>query len=296
MTDPGTPRTTPRRRRGRRLLIGLALLVAILVAADFGTAAIFEYQVSKRARDQFHLTDDPAVKVHGFSFLAQAISGEYDNVSIDAKGVPVQHTLRDLEVHVDLIGVQAPLGDLLSGSLKEVHIREVDGQVRVKASDVNRAISATKNPLIRSITNLTIDPISEADAQSDPDERTEEQQIAAERAEELEDDDDNKAGAKICASGNIGGEDTDFCAYGLIKLVDKAKAKFIPSRLEVKNSVLGSGSLTPDLEAGILKMLTVTLDPGELPFTVTPTAVNVDQGVLSVEGKAFDVVLGGSGG
>src|SRR5262249_6905288 len=142
---------------------------------------------------------------------------------------------------------------------------------------------------------LTIDPISEADAQTDPDDRTDEQQVAAERAEELEDDDDNKAGAKICASGDIGGEDTDFCAYGLISLVEGAKAKFTPSRLEVTNSVLGTGSLPPQLESAILQMLTVTLDPGELPFTVAPTAVNVDTGVLSVEGKAFDVVLGGGG-
>ena len=297
MTDPGRPRTQPRRRRRtRRLVITLAVIVGLLVAADFGAAAIFEYQVSKRAREQFHLTDDPAVKVHGFSFLFQAISGEYGHVSIDAKGVPVQDTLRDLEVHVDLMGVVAPLGELVSGSLKEVKVREVEGEVRVKSSDVSRAILENKNPLISSITNLTIDPISEADAESNPDDRTEEEQAAAERAEELEDDDDTKAGAKICASGDIGGEETDFCAYGLIQLVEAAKAKFTPSRLEVRNSVLGSGELPKQFEAGILRMLTVTLDPGELPFTVTPTAVTVEQGVLSVKGKAFDVVLGGSDG
>jgi hypothetical protein len=210
--------------------------------------------------------------------------------------VPVQDTLRDLEVHVDLMGVVAPLGDLVSGSLKEVRVREVEGQVRVKASDVSRAILENKNPLVSSITNLTIDPVSESDAKSDPDDRTEEEQAAAERAEELEDEDDTKAGAKICATGDIGGEETDFCAYGLIQLVEAAKAKFTPSRLEVRNSVLGSGELPKQFEDGILQMLTVTLDPGELPFTVTPTAVNVEPGVLSVKGKAFDVVLGGSGG
>lgn len=96
--------------------------------------------MSKRARDQFGLADDPAVKVGGFSFLAQAISGEYGHVTIDAKGVPVEDTLRDLEVHIELRDVQAPLGELVSGSLKEVKVGEVEGQVKVKASDVNRAI------------------------------------------------------------------------------------------------------------------------------------------------------------
>jgi len=296
MSTPGRSHPAPRRRRRtRRIVISLVVLLALLVAADFGAAAVFEYQVSKRAREQFNLTDDPSVKVHGFSFLAQAVSGEYGHVAIDAKGVPVQDTLRDLEVHVDLMGVLAPLGDLVSGTLQGVRVREVEGQVRVKASDVNRAILENENPLVSSITNLTIDPISEQDAKSDPEERTDEQQAAAERAEELEDDDDTRAGARICATGDIGGEETEFCAFGLIALVD-AKAKFTPSRLALGNSVLGSGQLPEQFEAGILQMLTVTLDPGELPFTVTPTAVNVEPGVLSVKGKAFDVVLGGSGG
>lgn len=294
MTDPAKPRTAPRKRRSRtvrRLVIWLAVLIGLLVVADFGAAAIFEYQVSKRARDQFELADDPSVKVGGFSFLAQAISGEYDHVTIDAKGVPVQDTLRDLEVHVDLMGVQAPLGDLLSGSLESVQVREVEGQVRVKASDVNRAVLQNDNPVISSITNLTIEPVSEQDVATDPDERTDEEQEAAEQAE-LAEIEDTTAGARICATGDIGGEETDFCAYGIISLVD-AKMTFTPGRLEIRNAVLGTGQLPEQFEAGVIKALTITLDPGELPFTVTPTAVNVDSGVLSVKGKAKDVVLGG---
>ncbi|OLF07923.1 hypothetical protein BU204_35180 [Actinophytocola xanthii] len=292
-TDTDKPRVGPRRRRRtRRLVITLLVLLGLLVVADFGAAAVFEYQVSKRAREQFNLTDDPSVKVHGFSFLAQAISGEYDHVAIDAKGVPVQDTLRDLEVHVDLMGVLAPLGALVSGTLQGVEVREVEGQVRVKASDVNRAILETQNPLVSSITNLTIDPVSEPDAQTNPDERTDEEQAAAERAAELESDDDTQAGARICATADIGGEETDFCAFGLIKLVED-KVNFVPGRLELRNSVLGSGALPEQFEASLLQMLRITLEPGELPFTVTPTAVTVEPGVLSVKGKAWDVMLGG---
>lgn len=293
-TDPGTPRAKPRRRRRtRRLVITLVVVLGLLVVADFGAAAMFEYQVSKRAREQFSLTDDPSVKVHGISFLTQAISGEYDHVAIDAKGVPVQDTLRDLEVHVDLMGVIAPLGDLVSGELRGVRVREVEGQVRVKASDVTRALLENENPLISSITNLTIDPISEQDAQTNPDERTDEEQAAAERAEELENEDDTMAGARLCATVDLGGEETDLCAFGLITLVD-AKASFAPARLELSNSVLGDGGRFPEvIEAQLLEALKVTLDPGELPFTVTPTAVSVEPGVLSVKGKAWDVLFGG---
>jgi hypothetical protein len=293
-TTETTPRPVPRKRRSktvRRLVITFAVLLGLLVVADFGAAAIFEYQVSKRARDQFGLTDDPAVKVGGFSFLAQAISGQYGHVTIDAKGVPVEETLRDLEVHIELRDVQAPISELVSGSLKEVKVREVEGQVRVKASDVNRAVAANKSPVIRSVTNLTIDPVSEQDVATDPDQRTSAEQEAAERAAEAEVE-DTTAGARICATVDIGGEDTELCAFGIISLVD-AKMTFTPGRLQLRNSVLGDGQLPPLLDAAAKQALNFTLDPGELPFTVTPTAVTVESGVLSVKGTASDVVLGG---
>ncbi len=293
MTETSS-RPAPRKRRKtvRRLVITLVVLLGLLVVADFGAAAIFEYQVSKRAREQFKLADDPAVKVGGFSFLAQAFSGEYGHVTIDAKGVPVEDTLRDLEVHIELRDVQAPLGELVGGSLKEVKVREVEGQVKVKASDVNRAVTENENPVISSITNLTIEPVSEQDVATDPDDRTDAEQEAADKAAEAEIE-DTTAGAQICATADLASEETEFCAYGIISLVD-AKMTFTPGRLELRNSVLGSGKLPPMLDAEVKKQLTFTLDPGELPFTVTPTAVLVESGVLSVKGTASDVVLGGS--
>jgi hypothetical protein len=293
MTDT-QPRPAPRKRRSRavrRLVITFVVLLGLLVVADFSAAAIFEYQVSKRARDQFGLTDDPSVKVGGFSFLAQAVSGEYGHVTIDAKGVPVEDTLKDLEVHIEMRDVQAPLGELVSGSLKEVKIREVEGQVKVKASDVNRALTGIENNFIKSITNVTIDPVSEQDVMTDPDDRTEAEQEAAERAAEAEIE-DTTAGARICATIDLAGDETEACAYGIISLVEGAKMSFTPNRVELSNSVLDGGQLSPDLDAGIKQALTFTLNPGELPFTVTPTAVTVEPGVLSVKGTAEDVVLG----
>jgi hypothetical protein len=276
----------------RRLVITFIVLVGLLVVADFGAAAIFEYQVSKRARDQFGLSDDPAVKVGGFSFLAQAVSGEYGHVTIDAKGVPVEDTLRDLEVHIEMRGVQAPLGELVSGSLKEVKIREVEGQVKVKASDVNRALARVENNFIKAITNVTIDPVPEQDVLSDPEDRTDAEQEAAERAAEAEIE-DTTAGARICATVDLAGDETELCAFGIISLVEGAKMTFAPNRIELTNSVLDGGALSPELDTLIKQALTFTLDPGELPFTVSPTAVTVEPGVLSVKGTATDVVLGG---
>jgi hypothetical protein len=230
MTEtPSRPAPRKRRKTVRRLVITFLVLLGLLVVADFGAAAIFEYQVSKRARDQFGLADDPSVKVGGFSFLAQAVSGEYSHVTIDAKGVPVEDTLQDLEVHIEMRDVQAPLGELVSGSLKEVKIREVEGQVKVKASDVNRALAGIKNNFIKAITNVTIDSVSEQDVLTDPDERTDAEQDAAERAAEAEIE-DTTAGARVCATIDLAGDATEACAYGIISLVEGAQMMFARRR------------------------------------------------------------------
>jgi hypothetical protein len=273
----------------RRLVITLAVVLGLLVVADFAAAAVFEHEVSKRARTHFNLADDPSVKVGGFSFLAQAISGEYDLVTVDAKGVPVKDTLRDVEVHADLMGVVAPLGELLSGTSNGVQIREVEGQVRIKASDVNRAISENENEVVKTFTKLTVDPVSERTATTKPDGNTDEQEEATE-ATETEDD---TAGVRMCGTADIAGQSTDFCVFGIVSL-QQAKIRISPRRMEIRNS-LTSGSLPLALQERFLAPFTVPLDPGGLPFAVTPTAVKVEPGMVSVKGVAYNVALSGSG-
>src|SRR5262245_66556662 len=96
MASPSTPTRAPGRRSRtiRRLVIALVVLLGLVVVADFVTAAIFEHEVSKRARDKFGLADDPSVRVHGFSFLLQAFSGEYDHGTVVAQVVSVRVSVR----------------------------------------------------------------------------------------------------------------------------------------------------------------------------------------------------------
>jgi hypothetical protein len=285
MTNPGRPRTAPKRRRSkaiRRLVIALVVLIGLLVIADFASAAIFEHEVSKRARTQFGLSDDPDVTVGGFSFLLQAFSGEYDKITVDAKGVPVKDTLRDVEVYVELKGVHAPFGDLISGNVKSIRVDEADGEVRVKASDVNRALAKNENNLVKSISQLTIDPISQAEI-TDPNAKP----PPAGTKEPV----GTTAGAKICATADIAGQSTSFCAFGNVTLVNQ-KIAFAPSRITFGNA-LSSGSLPESFKAPLQQLLAFNLDQGTLPFKVTPTAVTVASGLLTVEGTAANVSLSG---
>lgn len=285
MTNPRPP-AAPKRRRSkalRRSVVALVVLAGLLVAADFGAAAIVEHEVSKKAQQQFGLRDHPAVEIGGFSFLLQAFSGEYDSVTVDAQGVPV-NTLRDVEVHAELRGVQAPLSDVVGGTLKGVPVREVRGQLRVKATDVNRAIQANAQPVLASITNLTIAPAAE-ELVADPDAEV------AETEAEIADRAGETAGVKLCGTVDIAGQSTELCVYSLIALNDGGIA-VQPKRLELKNKI-SSAKIPPAIQEKVLPLFGVELNPGELPFAVTPTEVKVESGSLAVQGTATGIVLGG---
>jgi len=288
MTNPGRPSAAPKRRRAktiRRLVIALVVLVGLLVIADFAAAAVFEHEVSKRARDQFGLSDDPEVTVGGFSFLLQAFSGEYDKVTVKAHGVPVKDTLRDVEVRVDLNHVHAPLGDLISGNVKAIRVDEADGTVTINAADVNRALARNENNLVKSISQLTIESVSLPEI-TDPN--------AKPPADAPPSKESTTAGAKICATGDIAGQSTNFCAFGTIALVNQ-RITFQPARLTYGNSLSG-GTLPASVQRLVQPLLSFNLDPGNLPFKVTPTAVSVSSNALSVSGKAENVSLSGATG
>ncbi|RZS44927.1 DUF2993 family protein [Herbihabitans rhizosphaerae] len=293
-TTTGKPDVPQRRRRRsspwRKIVIALVVLLTLGVIADFAGAAIFEYQVSKRAKDHFGLVDDPSVTVHGFPFLTQAASGKYERVEVVAKGVPVKN-LRDLEVEAELRDVDAPLSDLMNGRAN-VKAREVEGKVKIKAADVNLAVEANKSTLPADITNLRIEPVSERTIHG----------IAAgettgvdaeEHARAALEPEDTRAGAELRGTMKLADQETEITVYVIISL-EGGRMTLNPQHAELKNDF---GRIVPKdlLKQQILPKFAISLDPGNLPFRVTPTAVSVEPGALSVIGIAHDVTLAGSG-
>ncbi|TDQ05434.1 DUF2993 domain-containing protein [Labedaea rhizosphaerae] len=267
----GRPQRSTRSKIIRRLVIPLVILLALLIAADFGAAAIFEYQVSKKAREQLDLTDDPSVTVHGFPFLTQALSGDYDHVTVDADGVPVQDTLQDLAIHADLTGVHAPkLFDLIGGGGGSITVDHVTGQVKVKAADLNRAVQAKDVPGLGAVSDLTIEPVEGSSASADRPGKS--------------------AGVKLCGTVAFAGQDTDICVSGQIQLGDGGKMTVVPKSVDVRNSVL-NGPIAGSIQQQILSRFAVTVDPGVLPFKVRPTGVFVEDGALAVQGEADNITL-----
>lgn len=261
----------------RRLVIALLVLAGLLVAADFGAAALAESAVSREMRTQLGLADDPSVRINGFPFLTQAVGGRYSSVDVDANRISVGE-LEDLSVSAQLRDVDAPLSMLLSSGEKSLSVREVEGTVRVPASDVER--------LVPDVTDLRIETL-DADALSRAAEEAEDPALA-----EL----DPEKTVRLVGTGGLPamlqavlGEQAEITVIAELELAD-GQIRIVP-----RNVALG-GENTPEIPAAaqrtLTQMFTVRIDPGTLPLRVTPTDLRARNGQLEISGTANDVVLG----
>jgi hypothetical protein len=264
MTAPTSTRTAPNRRpsRGRKLIIGLLVLVALFVGADFGLAAAGEYQVAQKMRAKFALTEDPSVRINGFPFITQALSGDYKDIEISATGVPVRDQLRDLEIQANLLHTRIGLSNLLAGNTKGAKIDRVKGRVKIKANDLNR--------LVNQVTPFN-------DMAIEPDTRTE-------LPEPLANAPRTTAAVKLTGNTTLASRKVALTAYGSVTLVG-GQVEVAINDLEIDDI-----SLQPFIQQ-LKQALSIKIDPGALPFTVTPTAVKVESGAFTVEGTVDNIPL-----
>jgi hypothetical protein len=261
-----TTETTRRRRpaRGRKLIIAALVVGGLLVAADFALAAVGEYQVAQKMREKFGLSEDPSVRINGFPFITQALGGDYRDIEISATGVPVRDQLRDLEIRANLKHTHISLSDLLAGNTRDARIDHVKGSVKIKANDLSRLVNQ-----VTPFTDLTIEP----------DKRT--------KVTDGQTADPRVAAVKLSGKTKVAGRDIRIAAYGTVSLVSGQVAIGV-NDVELDDMALDG----LDAVLGVVReALSVTIDPGALPFTVTPTAVKVESGAFTLEGAISNILL-----
>jgi LmeA-like phospholipid-binding len=240
----------------KKLAIVLVVLVGLLVAIDFGAAAAAEYQVSKRLRGHLNLPDDPAVQINGFPFLTQAFSGDYRDVDVAADRVTVAR-LRDIDVEATLHHVRVPFSDLVSGKANNVKVDEVVGRVRIQVTELRKLID---------VPDLTVDQVGPHDTNAAGDPLP-------------------KDAIKLNGTVAVLGQQFKVTVIGTVELAG-GQVQVTPLTVKADGQTLPAAA-----EQNLLRLFTVRIDPGSLPFSVTPTAVHADNGTLVVEGTARDVVL-----
>ncbi|TVT18504.1 DUF2993 domain-containing protein [Amycolatopsis acidiphila] len=256
------------------------VLVGVLVAADFGLAAFAEHTVSQKAREQLQLTDDPSVTIHGFPFTTQAISGDYSHISLSASGVPIQD-LKDVAVNAELTDVTAPLSDLVHGNTDAIKIGKLEAQVTIKASDIAKIDPLTK------IEDLRIEPSSVSYVQTGQD------ATDSSGGQQQEDQDKSKAGIRVSGDVQIAGQKIEVFCFAMIEL-HGTSIDIVPQRLQYGNDK--ETTVVPQaVQKALLPNFKASIDTGSLPFEVTPTAVQVNSGSVTIKGEAQNATFSGAG-
>lgn len=283
-TQAAVPGATRRRSgSGRKIVIFLVIFAGLLVAADFGLAAVAEHQISQKAREKLALTDDPAVTIHGFPFTTQALSGDYRHITVSAVGVPVGDVLRELELVAELRDVRAPLSDLMNGRMSAITIGMLEGAAKIKQADLGRAIK---------LPTLSIEPAPEEFVRSG-DENDNVSVEDLEKQQEEEGVHTSTAGIKLSAKTDIGGKSVEIAVYGIIALKNST-VRITPVRLEFAQG--DETTVVPNqIRDALLPQFETTINPGRLPFNVKPTGVAVERGALIVQGEAEKVTFADAG-
>jgi len=127
----------------RKLLISLAVLVAILVAADFGLRRLADYWVSRELKSSLSLSQRPTISIGGFPFLPELISGNVASVTVQAKGSVSASELPVHEISLTLQHVSFSPGQLVAGGGGTIRAASGEGTVQFTQSDLNAALGAS---------------------------------------------------------------------------------------------------------------------------------------------------------
>lgn len=120
---------------GRKLLVRLAVLLALAVVADRISVAVVDGVVASQLKKVGRLSADPSVSVKGFPFLTQALSGRYDRIEVTVPSFDAGDVmLRDLRLVVR--GAALPLKEAVGGSVGAVAIDGISGTAQLPYSDL----------------------------------------------------------------------------------------------------------------------------------------------------------------
>ncbi|MFN2494625.1 MAG: DUF2993 domain-containing protein [Pseudonocardiaceae bacterium] len=258
----------------RKLVIAVLVLIGLGVLADFSAAAAAEYQVATQMREQFGLAADPSVRINGFPFFTQALSGSYSAIDMRAAGLSVG-PLRDIAVEATMHDVNAPLSEVTSGDLRSVRAAEVDGRVRIWDRDIGRAIG---------IEDLRLQPASDEEI---------EKLLPAGSLPDRSPTDDREA-VRMVASTDLAGERTEIIGIGLIELTG-SRLRITIMDVRLARDEVGEVNLPRQIRQMLIQALSTEVEPGGLPFAVTATRVRVEPGALVVQGTAKDVTMNQAG-
>ncbi|MCE0534293.1 DUF2993 domain-containing protein [Kineosporia rhizophila] len=125
-----------------RRLVGVVLvLLVLLVIVDRVTWWAAKRVVADRVQSTAGLAERPEVEVHGFPLLTQAIGGKYKQVNAKVDDLTVQDGLTVDELDVEMRGISASFGDLLSHRLSDVPVDSAVAEATVGFASIDQVVA-----------------------------------------------------------------------------------------------------------------------------------------------------------
>jgi hypothetical protein len=258
----------------KRMVISLIILIALFVAVDFAAASAAEYQVSNRLKERLALPAEPDVRIMGFPFLWQAAFGDYKKVEVYAQKLSVGD-MENVGLHASLYHVRVPMKDLLSGSVRGLAADELQGSVLITKEDLARKLGVSK---------LQIEPIEAYDL--DKAKQNTDKSIPGSSVTGVDPD----QAVKLTATTSILGKKVEVTVIAALQMTGNQ------IQIGPRDIKIGSGAdaktLPPMVQSGLRRMFTLRIDPGMLPFNVTPTMLKAVDRAVEISGSARDLVIG----
>jgi len=264
----------------KKVAITLLVLVGLLVAVDFGTAAAAEYHVSQRMRTELSLPTDPSVRINGFPFLTQAISGDYRDVAVSADRI--QYGVLQLSLRADLHGVRVPLSAVLSGSVSTIRVDDAEGTVLIQPADLADLLGVS-SLRVATVSASELDQLR-AQAAEDPG------GSAGDAAALATVNPDNAI--QLVGTTAVTGQPVEVSVIASLDLVGD-QIEITAHDVRIGTGGKPDKPLPGSEQRSLLAAFTTRIDPGKLPFGVKPTAVTVTDGALAISGVVHDLVVGG---
>ena len=261
----------------RGFLITLVVLVAIVVGLDYAARTVAEDQVASRLQQSLKLPTEPDVDAHGFPFLTQALAGSYADVDLTANDITYQK-LQDVTLTANLAGVSIPVQSLIDRDVTSIPTRTVTASARVTPQDLARVLD---------VQDVTVAPLTQADldrltseAQTDP-------SGASGSAKALAGVDPSDS-VQLTSTTSVLGQDLRVAVVASFRLTGgRIQLSARDIRVDATNDAVGrlaGGALRSRLSG-----FSTTVDPGQLPFSITATDLRAENGELVVSGTAQDV-------
>lgn len=262
----------------KRIVVTLLVVIVVLVAVDFAAAATAEYQVSNRMQQELALPEQPSVRITGFPFLTQALAGDYRKVELEADRLRVGD-LREVGIRADLYHVRVPFTDIVTADIETLRVDEALVTVRITEDDLARQIPGVTKLSVLPVDAATLDQIRQKS-----DQPTFDSSLAG-----LDPD----SAVELVATTSLLGMELDVSVIAVLRLAGE-QIQIVPRDIR-----LGSGDdatrLPRAVQSGLSSLFTVRIDPGALPFTITPTTLKAVERAVEVSGTASNLVFRGRG-